>query len=191
MGRPRKFDIDVAVDRAMELFWRQGFEATSTEDLVEALGIARGSLYKAFGSKEQLYAMALRRYCDRHAMGLIEMLDRAERVRPAIRAVLLALVEADLADPERGCLLVNAATERSDHADTVRQVSRTMNQVESALAGALERARALGEIAADKNPREQAQFLTTFLNGLRVMGKARADRAFLENAIEVALGVLD
>lgn len=175
----------------MELFWRQGFEATSTEDLVEGLGIARGSLYKAFGSKEQLYAMALRRYCQRHAVGLIDVLDRAEQVRPAIGAVLLELVEADLADPERGCLLVNAATERSAHPDTVQQVSRTMSQIESALAGALERARVRGELAADKNPPELAQFLTTFLQGLRVMGKARADRAFLDNAVEVALSALD
>jgi TetR/AcrR family transcriptional repressor of nem operon len=191
MGRPRTFDIDAAVDRAMELFWRQGFEATSTEDLVEGLGIARGSLYKAFGSKEQLYALALRRYCQRHAVGLIEVLDRAEQVRPAIRAVLLELMEADLADPERGCLLVNAATERSAHPDTVQQVSRTMGQIESALAGALERARVRGEIASDKKPQELAQFLTTFLQGLRVMGKARADRPFLDNAVEVALGALD
>ncbi|MEU7941412.1 TetR/AcrR family transcriptional regulator [Microbispora bryophytorum] len=191
MGRPRTFDIDAAVDRAMELFWRQGFEGTSTEDLVEGLGIARGSLYKAFGSKEQLYAMALRRYCERHATGLIEMLDRAEQVRPAIRAALLELAEADLADPELGCLLVNAATERSAHQDTVQQVSRTMGRIESALAGALERAQARGDIAADKKPRELAQFLTTFLQGLRVMGKARADRAFLNNAVEVALGALD
>jgi TetR/AcrR family transcriptional repressor of nem operon len=191
MGRPRTFDIDVAVDRAMELFWRHGFEATSTEDLVAGLGIARGSLYKAFGSKEQLYAMALRRYCDRHAGGLMKTLDQAEQVRPAIRAALLESVEADLIDPERGCLMVNAATERSAHPDTVRQVSRTMGRIESALAGALERAQARGEIAADKNPREQAQFLTTFLQGLRVMGKARADRAFLENAVEVALSTLD
>lgn len=119
------------------------------------------------------------------------MLDRAEQVRPAIRAVLLELVEADLADPERGCLLVNAATERSTHPDTVQQVSRTMGRIESALAGALERARARGEIAADKKPRELAQFLTTFIQGLRVMGKARADREFLDNAVEVALGALD
>lgn len=175
----------------MELFWRQGFEATSTEDLVEGLGITRGSLYKAFGSKEQLYAMALRRYCERQAVGLIEMLDGAERVRPAIRAALLGLMEADLADPELGCLAVNAATERSSHPDTVQQVSRTLGRIESALAGALERARARGEIAADKDPGALAQFLTTFLQGMRVMGKARADRAFLENAVEVALGALD
>jgi len=87
--------------------------------------------------------------------------------------------------------LVNAATKRSAHPDTVQQVSRTMGQVESALAGALERARVRGDIAADKKPRELAQFLTTFVQGLRVMGKARADRAFLENAVTVALGALD
>jgi TetR/AcrR family transcriptional repressor of nem operon len=66
-----------------------------------------------------------------------------------------------------------------------------MGQIESALAGALERARVRGEIASDKKPQELAQFLTTFLQGLRVMGKARADRPFLDNAVEVALGALD
>jgi TetR/AcrR family transcriptional repressor of nem operon len=191
MGRPRTFDIDEAVDRAMDLFWQRGFEATSTEDLVDGLGIARGSLYKAFGSKEALYALALQRYCRRHAKDLVAVLDGAEEVRPAIRAVFLALVEADLADPERGCLLVNAATERSSHPQTVEQVTRTMRRIESALAGALERAQVRGEIAPGRDPRELAQFLTTVLQGLRVMGKARADRAFLVNTVEVALGALD
>ena len=191
MGRPREFDVDEAVDRAMQLFWSRGFEATSTEDLVQGVGIARGSLYKAFGSKEALYALALQRYCSRHAADLVQVLDEATEVRPALRAVLLALVEADLADPERGCLLVNAATERSGHPATVAQVSRTMRRLESAIAAALERARAGGQLAAGKDPRELAQFLTTFLQGLRVMGKARADRTFLANAVEVALGALD
>jgi TetR/AcrR family transcriptional regulator, transcriptional repressor for nem operon len=191
MGRPRTFELDDAVERAMEMFWLRGFEATSTQDLVEGLGIARGSLYKAFGSKEQLYALALERYCLRHAAGLVAKLEDAHDVRRALREVLLDMVTADLAERERGCLLVNAATERSAHDATVQRVCATMTRLESAMAGALERAQARGQLAEAKDPRALARFLTTFVQGLRVMGKARADETFLSSSVEVALGTLD
>lgn len=191
MARPREFDIDHAVDQAMELFWRQGFEATSLHDLLGELGIGKGSLYAAFGSKEQLYARSLERYCGRHAAGLIERLETARPLRAALHDVLRKLAEADLADPERGCLLVNAAVERSDHPGTVDRVAATMQLIEAALVTALAQARTRGELGAGADPRELARFLTTFVQGLRVMGKARAGREFLDDAVGVALRVLD
>lgn len=191
MPRPREFDADVAVDRAMELFWRHGYEATSVADLAGELGIGKGSLYAAFGSKDGLYAAALGRYCSSTAGDLVTLLDDAEEVRPALRAVLGSMAAADAADPERGCLLVNAAIERADDPATVGTVAGTMRRLESALAAALERARARGEITADKDPAALARFLTTFLQGLRVMGKARAAPYVIDDAIEVALAALD
>jgi TetR/AcrR family transcriptional repressor of nem operon len=191
MARTREFDIDHAVERAMELFWQQGFEATSVADLTRELGIGKGSLYAAFGSKEELYAAALGRYCSSHAAGLVALLDEASEIRPALRTALRAMAEADAADPTRGCLLVNAATERGDDPATVDTVDRTMRLVESALTGALERARARGELAAGKDPAALARFLTTFVQGLRVMGKARATPAVIDDAMEVALATLD
>ncbi|MEU6091007.1 TetR/AcrR family transcriptional regulator [Streptomyces sp. NPDC047085] len=191
MARPREFDIDQAVDRAMDLFWSRGYAATSLQDLTAVLGIGSGSLYAAFGSKEQLYARALERYCSRNAGALIADLESATDVRSALRAALTAMAEADLCDPERGCFLVNAATERSADPETVDKVAATLRLVESTIAGALERAQARGELPADKDAAGLARFLTTFIQGLRVMGKARADRAFLESAVANALTALD
>jgi TetR/AcrR family transcriptional repressor of nem operon len=175
----------------MDLFWRQGYNATTLPQLTAELGIGSGSLYAAFGSKEGLYALALKHYCDGQAAALMEHLDSAGDIRAALRQALLAMAEADLADPQRGCLLVNAATERSAHDDTVERVKSTMIAVESALTGALERAQVRGELAAEKEPAELTRFLTTFMQGMRVMGKARADRDFLESAVSGALKILD
>jgi TetR/AcrR family transcriptional repressor of nem operon len=191
MARPREFDTDRAVERAMDLFWRRGFNATSLQDLTAELEIGSGSLYAAFGSKEGLYARALERYCGSQAAGLVQQLDTATDIRTALREALTAMAQADLSEPERGCLLVNAATERGDHQATVDRVGATMALVVSTLTGALERARARGELAADKNPAELARFLTTFIQGLRVMGNARAGEAFVRDAVTTALSVLD
>ncbi|MGW3241341.1 TetR/AcrR family transcriptional regulator [Streptomyces sp. NPDC001070] len=191
MARTREFDTDQALDRAMDVFWRRGYAATSLQDLLSELSIGSGSLYAAFGSKDKLYALALERYCSRHASGLVELLENADDVRSAVRAALMQMVEADLEDPERGCLLVNAATERGDDPGTVDRVTVTLRLLESALAAALEKARARGELSAGKNPVELARFLTTFVQGLRVVGQARMGRAFVEDAVETAMRSLD
>lgn len=183
--------MDVAVERAMQVFWHQGYEATSVQDLTTELGLGKGSLYAAFGSKDGLYALALQRYCAHHASALIALLDDAQQIRPALASALRSMADADAADPERGCMLVNAATERGDDPESLRTVQRTMRQVESALAGALERARIRGELAAAKDPATLARFLTTFIQGLRVMGSARAGADFIDEALEVALAALD
>ncbi|MEU6341963.1 TetR/AcrR family transcriptional regulator [Streptomyces sp. NPDC046977] len=191
MGRNREFDTDQAVDRAMDLFWRRGYAETSLQDLLKELSIGSGSLYSAFGSKEQLYARALERYCALQAGGLAEILEDATEIRPAVHRVLTDMVEADLTDPGRGCLVVSAATERGDDPGTVDRVGAAMRMVESALAGALERAKSRGELSPDKNPVELARFLTTFVQGLRVVGQARLGRTFTEDAVATALRSLD
>ncbi|MET8772121.1 TetR family transcriptional regulator [Streptomyces sp. NPDC004658] len=191
MGRTREFDADQAIDRAMDLFWRRGYADTSLQDLLKELAIGSGSLYAAFGSKEQLYARALERYCALQAGTLVESLENATEIRPAVRQVLTDMIEADLTDPSRGCLVVNAATERGDDPATVERVAAALRHVESALAGALERAKARGEVSADKDPVELARFLTTFVQGLRVVGKARLGRSFTQDALETAMRVLD
>ncbi|MFE4995680.1 TetR/AcrR family transcriptional regulator [Streptomyces mirabilis] len=191
MARTREFDVDQAVDAAMEVFWRGGYAATSLQDLTAALGIGSGSLYAAFGSKEKLYARALERYTSRNAAALVAQLESTDEVRPALRAALTAMAEADLCDPDRGCMLVNAATERASDPATAEQVSATLRLVESTITGALERAKARGELSADKNPTELARLLTTFMQGLRVMGQARAGREFVESAVAAAMRGLD
>jgi TetR/AcrR family transcriptional repressor of nem operon len=191
MARPREFDVDQALDRAMDLFWRRGYEATSMPDLLRELGIGSGSLYAAFGSKDKLYKLALERYCARNSQALIDQLESASDIRAVLRSVLMEMVEADLAEPDRGCLVVNTATERASDPGSIERVAAAIRAVESAIAGALERAQARGEIAADKNPSQLARLLTTFIQGLRIVGQVRAGREFVEDAVTAALRALD
>jgi TetR/AcrR family transcriptional repressor of nem operon len=191
MARPREFDTELAVERAMDLFRKEGYHATPLLRLTAHLGIGSGSLYAAFGSKEGLYAEALKRYDDGLLANVAAELDSAADIRTALRSLLLTLVTADVADPERGCLLVNAATERAGHGATVTQVGSAMAALESILTAALERACTRGELTSTQNPAQLARFLTTFIQGLHVMANARADRPFLESAISTALKALD
>ncbi|MGP4052127.1 TetR/AcrR family transcriptional regulator [Streptomyces sp. 2A115] len=191
MARPREFDTDLAVERAMALFWRQGHHATPVPQLTALLGIGSGSLYAAFGSKDGLYAQVLKRYCEGLIADLEHNLRTGSDIRTALRCLMLAMVTADAADPQRGCLLVNATTERAAHDGTVEQVRTAMTAMESVLTETLERARVRGELSSEHSPVEMARFLTTFVQGIHVMSQARADRVFLESAITAALRALD
>ncbi|MFE0510652.1 TetR/AcrR family transcriptional regulator [Streptomyces sp. NPDC058964] len=191
MARTREFDIDQAVDRAMDLFWRRGYAETSLQDLLKELSIGSGSFYAAFGSKEQLYIRSLERYVSLQGSGLEETLDGAPDIRAAVRKVLASMIEADLADPTRGCLVVNAAAQCGDQPSAADRVITAIRQVESALAGALERAQARGELSPEKDPKELARFLTTFIQGVRVVGRARVGKEFAEDALAIAMRALD
>lgn len=190
MARIREFDIDQAVDRAMDLFWRQGYAETSLQDLLKELSIGSGSFYAAFGSKEQLYIQALDRYVSVQGRSLETALDGAPEILPAIRRVLASLIEADLTDPTRGCLVVNTATQCGDQPLAADRVNTAIRQVESLLTGALERAQVRGEIPPEKNPKELARFLTTLIQGIRVIGGARMGRKFMEDALSTAMRAL-
>lgn len=191
MARTREFDIDQAVDRAMDLFWRRGYAETSLQDLLKELSIGSGSFYAAFGSKEQLYLRALERYISLQHSDQEKILGGTPQIRPAVRALLTSLMEMDLADPARGCLVVSTATQCADRPSATERVNTAIRQVERTLAGALEGAQARGEIPADKDPRGLARFLTTFIQGIRVVGGAQVGREFTEDALDTAMHVLD
>jgi TetR/AcrR family transcriptional regulator, transcriptional repressor for nem operon len=191
MSRPREFDVDGALDSAMKLFWRNGYEATSLSDLTDGLGIGKGSFYAAFESKDKLYGVTLDRYIASQAADLIQLLDEAIDIRIALRTALRQMADADLKDPELGCMLVKAATERAGDDNVSERVARAMRSVEAAVAASLERARVRGEIAASKDPAALARFFTTFVQGLRIMGSARSDQRTIDDAISVALATLN
>lgn len=193
MARTREFDTDAALARAMDVFWCHGFEGTSIQDVVEATGVQRGSLYAAFGSKEGLYLAVLDRYREDLARPMLDALAGGGDVRTLVREALLGLVEQAVHDKRRrGCLMVNAATERLAHDPAVAsRVRDTVAAFEDALATALTDARDRGLIAEHKDPRSLARFLVLTIQGVRVMGVIDPDRTFLTDAVEVALGCLD
>jgi TetR/AcrR family transcriptional repressor of nem operon len=191
VARNKEFDPDAVLARALEVFWTHGYEATSISDLVEQLGIGRASLYSTYGSKHELYLRALDRYVQMRDPGILEALSQPGPALPAVRALVEAYVR-EAASDHRGCLVVNAAVERlPGDARAARYVHGSWRTLEVALCSALTRARAQGELRADADPRELARFLLVMLQGLRVLGKADADRAVLEAAARQALKVLD
>jgi TetR/AcrR family transcriptional regulator, transcriptional repressor for nem operon len=190
MPRGKTFDPDGKIDEAIDLFWRNGCDAVSVQDIVDALGINRGSLYATYGDKEQLWLLALGRYCDVRKARLAELnADQAGPVLPQVRALLSELAQPAEGLP-RGCLVVNAITERTADAATREIALRQIGDVEDALTAALERARGAGEIAASASPRQLARFLVVMLQGLHVYNRAAADPRPAHDAIEVAMSAI-
>ncbi|MFD0687426.1 TetR/AcrR family transcriptional regulator [Actinomadura fibrosa] len=192
MARSREFDTEAAVAAATEVFRSRGYEATSVQDLVEATGIGRGSLYAAFGSKDGLYELALRHYSERSLAGIAARLERDAPVRELVRDLLLYVVDDTVGDPRRrGCLMTNAAVERlPGDAVAGRIVGDSFDAVAGLVERALRRGRARGELPADADVTALADFVTTAVQGLRVQGKAGADRRRLAAVVDTALGAL-
>lgn len=193
MARTKEFDPDVALQRAVELFWERGYEATSMADLVDHLGLARASIYATFGGKRELYLKALERYRHDRDPGVVERLAQPGPVLPAIRDLVWDWVDEALSDPDhRGCLVVNAAVELAPSDRAVAQgVLASWNTLETALTTALIRAKAQGELPAGRDPRAIARFLLVTLQGLRVLGRADPDPARLRDTARLALEILE
>ncbi|PZG19348.1 TetR family transcriptional regulator [Spongiactinospora gelatinilytica] len=192
MVRTREFDMDAAVDAAIGVFWRKGYAATSIQDLVEATGVGRGSLYAAFGSKAGLHEAALIRYAERSAAEAGARLERAAPPREVLRDLLVSMVEATVLDPERrGCLITNTATERLPH-DRVaaRVVGDALDGNATSIAAVLRRARERGELPPGADVTAMADLLVTTIQGLRVQGKAGADRRRLLAVVDLVLSGL-
>ncbi|WP_419999206.1 TetR/AcrR family transcriptional regulator [Streptomyces boninensis] len=193
MARSKEFDPDAALQAALELFWRRGYEATSMADLVDHLGIARASIYGTFGSKRELYEKALASYAGARNPAQLAALERPGPALDAVRAYVRGYVgECVHDDEQRGCFVTNTAVELAPHdADAARVVLGTWDAMESALTAALDRAAAAGELPAGRDPRGLARMLVVLLQGMRVVGKTGGDPARLRDASDTALSLLD
>ena len=192
MARTKSFDPEEAVDKAMEVFWRKGYARTTPQDLVDAIGIGRGSLYNAFAGKHDLFERALRRYQARETARLIDLLDGPGSPRERVRAALTLVLAAATGDTERrGCLATNTAVEL-DPTDEVAGllVRRIFDRQHEAFRSTLEEGRRAGEFDTDIDPQEAANFLLTTINGMRVLARADPRPARLAGLIDTAMRAL-
>ena len=190
MPRPKAFDEDVALQKALATFWRRGFHATSMQDLVTGMGINRFSLYDTFGDKHQLFVRALKHYQQHSCQTLAALTENpALPALTRIRQVLDFLVAQVLDDgPQNGCFLVNATTERVPHdADTAAVAYQNQQFLEELFAGILAQGQARGEVAHTATPTAQAHLLISVLNGMRIMAKVNADPQVLHNVVNTVL----
>ena len=193
MARPREFDVDMALDQAMQVFWAKGYEGTSLGDLTDAMGVSRSSFYQAFGSKHDLYLSALERYGDLSVSRLETQLDCGATTRNAIAAVFDALIDRAMAPDGRcGCLLGNTAVELARHDPRAQiRVTAALDRIERAYRDAIRRGQAKGEIAPHRDAGALARYFVSSANGLQVISKARPDREILEDIKQTTLSILD
>ena len=191
IGRPTEFDRQEALEKSMELFWRNGYEATSLAELIEEMGIGRQSLYNTFGDKHSLFIEAAKHYTNSNGQHLINTLQSPGSPVGNIRKALEQVVEFLVSGECRGCLLTNSIVELAPHDEEVRKIVQSMvNRMEKAIKATLDRAVAEGEISATKDTRAIARFLNNTVHGLVVMGKASASRAALQDVVKIALTTL-
>lgn len=188
LGRPRAFDVDRALDQALQVFWSKGYEGASLTDLTSAMGINRPSLYAAFGNKEELFRKALDRYAEGPAAYVNGALDE-----PTARGVverLLGSIADSLSNPcnPRGCLMVQGALSCSDTAEPIRQeliARRAVSQDQ--LRQRFERALAEGDLPAGTDPADLARYVTTIAHGMSIQAAGGAGRDELRRVVEIAL----
>lgn len=188
MGRPRGFDADQALERALEVFWRQGYEGASLTDLTEAMGITRTSIYAAFGNKEELF----RRVLERYALGPAGYVLRALQ-EPTARAVAEQVLHGAVQcttrpDGPNGCLTVQGALATGEGGKAVHDALVAWRQDgQEALRARFARARDDGDLPADSDPSLLAVYLSTVVYGIAVQAATGVPREDLRRIIEVAL----
>ena len=189
MARPREFDVEKALDSAMSVFWKKGYEGASLQDLLEAMNIARGSLYKAFDDKRAIYLAALDRYDETVIEDGVAFLsdpkagDGMSRIRTMFEGV-----KQDKA--RRGCFMCNAAIDQAPFDDVVEaRVARMLRRLEDGIAAALKQSRRAGRWSTKRRANTAASLLNSYM-GLRVLARSGYSPKDLQAIVEVALGAV-
>jgi len=186
VGRPREFDEANVLDSVMKLFWEQGYERTALSDILSVTGLAKGSIYKAFQSKHNLYLKSLERYEDLHVNSAVEALRSDRDPISRLDSFLSAPIKnTSVKGKNKGCFLCNASADRADSDPETRAlVQRSFTKLAMALASTV------SELKPNWNEQQiqnSAQMLLSIYSGLRIMSRSGVDTARLRSAKLAAL----
>jgi AcrR family transcriptional regulator len=188
MGRPREFDPDKALDRALHVFWRSGYEGASMADLTEAMGITKPSLYAAFGNKEELFRKALDRYVDGPG-GYVQIALAKPTAREVVEHILFEAADA-VTDPDNppGCLAVQGALSCGEAAESIKQelMTRRANG-EQDLRQRFERAITESDLPRESDAADLARYISAILQGMAVQAAGGASREQLRKIAQMTL----
>lgn len=189
-GRPREFDDQLVIQAAMDAFWRNGFEATSAQELVDSTGLGRGSLYAAFGSKENLYHEALRRYHRSSIEFHEEVFRQPGSVKDRLRILLEKGIELDFSDIERnGCMAIFSPLERAAKDKTVEGLSRSyIKELEGMFVALFSAGITTGEFERGRQVQSMAKAFMCAYFGFRVFGRIVHEPEYQQHAIEALIG---
>ncbi len=191
LGRPKEFDRKEALESAMEVFWAKGFADASVCDLLDGMGINRGSMYDTFGDKRALFLAAIDHYRQKVIGPIVDGLSVPGSPLENIRKTLCGLAEAAGTKECRGCLVTNVIVEVAPHDPEVAKAMKVaLTNTAAALRKTLDRAVEQGEINAKADTRALARFLLNTMQGLVVLGKAKLGKKTSSDVIEVAMAAL-
>lgn len=192
MSRAKQYDRTELLDRAVELFRREGFNGTSTAELVAELGVNRKSMYAEFGSKQALFESALDRYSHQHLSAVLAPIEAPDAGAAAIAQAFNGYASASEGSARgRGCLLCNTAVERAAlDPGASRYVAAYLERLTQAFHHALANAQRLGEIDSDADLDELSAFFTTALIGVAACIRAQAPPQQVQAACRVATSIL-
>ncbi|MGB2692871.1 MAG: TetR/AcrR family transcriptional regulator [Thermodesulfobacteriota bacterium] len=191
MGRPYEFDRQETLSKAMEVFWEKGYKATSIQDLVDRMGIKRGSIYNTFGDKHSLFIEAVKYYAEEVTSKTIKVLESDGSPIENIRLFFETIVNTPPNRKTRGCLISNTVVELAPHdekvADTVRII---LERIQTTFLNCLDRAVELGELPKDTDTKVLSHFLATSTHGLIVTGKSARNPKEVKDVVDVILSTL-
>jgi TetR/AcrR family transcriptional repressor of nem operon len=192
-GRPLQYDPEQALEAAMQVFWSHGYEATSLQDLLAAMGLSKSSFYQAFGGKKALFIRCISRYRNRMTDVFNGVLNKAESGLKFIELLLL-LSAAEARKPDhlrRGCLLMNTATEFAQNDQEVaKHVTAGFGGLQDALRAAVLSGQREGDISPDHNPDILADYLLSSLGGIKTMVKGGMSEKQVKEIVAITLRAL-
>lgn len=188
-GRPRQFDTEQALSQAMKLFWQQGYQGTSLDDLSKTMGVTKPSLYAAFGDKEQLFLKAFDRYSQLYGGRVREAVAVQTNVYDAVKAYLntIADILSDINNPA-GCLWVNSTLEGHHFGETIkRKIIGHKAQSEAVLYDRLRQAQIEGQIPIEEDIQALARFFSSIGNAMAVIARVHPDPVKIRQMVEIAM----
>jgi TetR/AcrR family transcriptional repressor of nem operon len=190
MARTKEYDRDDVLSKAVDLFWRQGYKASSVADVVQATGLNTASMYKEFGDKDGLFEEALEHY-RQHIIGpRIQMLTDQPNLE-GVEAFLESVVNGAASGTYRGCLMMNhLAQQHSISRRAARQIGEFCGAMETLLSVALENAQSQGDIPADKDPAALASFIMCSVHGLVLYGRHANKKSDIPNLYDIIVQAL-
>lgn len=193
MARTREFDERQALIAAMLVFWEKGFEATSIQDLEEAMGLKRTSIYNAFGNKRQIFNRILQCYKESVMSALFVAMDEAPNIREGLKRLLNGALDIHFdTDNPGGCLVVLSVLESGQHDEASSdELMQTIQDLKTGLQQRLKKAKQSGELSPDLDVAVTATTIASIMTGMMVLGKAHFSRASLNRTIKQVLSLLD
>ena len=189
---PRKIEKQVALDRALTVFWDHGYRGTSMDMLTARLGVEKPSIYASFGSKHKLYLSALRHYREWLIGSARHIVSAAPSARAGVNQAVRMMMLRRSAKSRKGCFATNATLEVADHDPLVREeVRKTFAELVEVFSHALTVAQSAGHVRTDCAPEILAQLLVNAIGGARIMEKTKASRSATEAVVALIIGILD